>query len=140
MCLQSSRAFQSSPALSPATLYLGDHWRSGVTTLWPQRPGMSCGFLPSATSAPLCSRQPSPRVPGAMLPRSWVPQLLPGVGCATHPRGTGNGAGGSFRQISSSPELRSPAHRTGGQYRSHSCLTPIPSNHQCTVPVLIWFS
>jgi len=90
----------------PSHAYLRDHWRSGVTMLWPQRPEVSHRFLPGATSALLCSRRPSlrlsrsdaSRVQGAPAQR-WDVQLTPGV----------RGAGDIFRQTSSG--VSSPQNR-----------------------------
>lgn len=80
MCLQSSGAFQSRPALSPATVYLlnsleirGDH------AVVPKARSIS-QLSPKHHISPLLrSHQLNPQVSGVMLPMSLVPQAGCGV-------------------------------------------------------------
>lgn len=110
-----------------------------VTTLQPQRPGVS-QFLPSARSDPMCRHQLSPWVPSNDDPRELSVPAAPRIplcrewGMCSSPQGVS----GSFRQISSGPQLGPPAHRTDKQQGSYFCLTS--NNHQFSVLVAPWFS
>lgn len=82
MCLQSSAAFQSRPALSPATVYLlnslemrGDH------VVAPKARSVSQLSPKHHISSPLCSHQLSPQVSAS--DAAHEPGAPAGVGCVT---------------------------------------------------------